>query len=75
MGRFTTDAILALRLLYDLHSEFSRSLYVVVVYVNLKSAVDSVDGEALWKAIRGIGTPAVLLDIINYLYGQTNSQV
>jgi len=37
--------VLALHLLSDLHREFSRPLYVA--YVDLKSAFDSVDREAL----------------------------
>ena len=67
------DAILALRLLSDLHSEFSQPLYVA--YVDLKSAFDSVDREALLKAVRGIGAPTVLLDLIQDLYTQKNRQV
>ena len=54
-GRSTTDAILALRLLSELHREFDRPLHVA--YGNLKSAFDSMDKQALWKALRGIGTP------------------
>ena len=38
-GRSTTDAILALRLLIELHQEFNRPLHVA--YVNLKAAFDS----------------------------------
>ena len=58
-GRSMADAILALRLLSDLHREFSQPLYVA--YVDLKSAFDSVDREALWKAVRGIGAQTILL--------------
>ena len=72
-GRSTADAILALRLLSDLHREFSQPLYVA--YVDLKSAFDSVDRAALWKAVRGVGAPAPLLNLIQDLYTQTNSQV
>ena len=72
-GRSTADAILALRLLSEVHREFSRSLYVG--YVDLKSAFDSVDREALWKAIRGLGAPTILLDLVKDLYGYTQSQV
>jgi len=72
-GRSTADAILALRLLSDLHREFSQPLYVA--YVDLKSAFDSVDREALWKAVRGIGAPTILLNLIQDLYSQTNSMV
>ena len=72
-GRSTADAILALRLLSEVHQEFNRQLYVG--YVDLKSAFDSVDREALWKAVMGVGAPAVLLDLVKDLYGHTQSEV
>jgi len=56
-GRSAFDAVLALRLLSDLHLEFSRPL--LVAYVNLKSAFDSVDRQVLWKTIRGVGVPEI----------------
>ena len=40
----------------------------------IKSAYDSVDREALWKAVRGVGASAVLLDLVKDLYGHTQSQ-
>ena len=67
------DAILGLRLLSEVHRELNRPLYVG--YVDLKSAFNSVDREALWKAVRGVGAPAVLLDLVKDLYGHTQSQV
>ena len=62
-----------MRLPSDRHRKFSQPLYVV--YVDLKSAFDSVDRDALWKAVRGIGAPTVLPDLIQDLYTQINSQV
>jgi len=59
-GRSTMDAILALRLLSDLHREFDRSLNVA--YLAIKAAFDSVDRLGLWKALRSRGVPDVLLD-------------
>ena len=56
------DAILALRLLSEIHREFDRPLYVA--YVDLKAAFDSVDRLALWKALRGMGTPSIILNLI-----------
>ena len=58
-GRSTMDAILALRLLAELHRNFNRQLDVA--YIDIKSAFDSVDRVALWKAIRGSGMPPFLL--------------
>ena len=61
-GRSTLDAILALRLLSEVHREFSQPLHVS--FVDLKAAFDSADRLALWKAPRGIGIPQYLLQLI-----------
>ena len=44
-GRSTMDAILALRLLAELHRAFNRPLHVA--YIDLKAAFDSVDRSSL----------------------------
>jgi len=44
-GRFTIDAILALRFLSEIHRHFSRPLYAA--YIDIKAAFDSVDRTAL----------------------------
>jgi len=72
-GRSTVDAILALRLLSELHCAFNQPLYVA--YVDLKSAFDSVDRAALWKALRSTGVPQIILDLIKDLYTGTQSRV
>jgi hypothetical protein len=72
-GRSTVDAILALRLLSELHCAFDRPLYVA--FVDLKSAFDSVDRAALWKALRSTGVPQIVLDLIKDLYTGTQSRV
>jgi len=59
------DAILALRLLSQVHREFSQPLHVA--FVDLKAAFDSVDRLALWKALRGIRIPQYLLQLIEDL--------
>ena len=65
-------AILALRLLSEVHREFSQPLHVA--FVDLKAAFDSVDRLALWKALRGIGMPQYLLQLIEDLHnGSTSS--
>ena len=67
------DAILALRLLVELHREFQRPLHVV--YIDLKAAFDSVDRSALWKAMKGIGVPKTLLDLIQELHNGTTAKI
>jgi len=72
-GRSTMDAILALRLLSDLHREFDRPLNVA--YLDIQAAFDSVDRLGLWKALRSRGVPDVLLDLIVALHLDTGVQV
>jgi len=48
-GRSTIDAILAMRLLSELHPEFERPLKVP--YLDIKAVFDSTDRIALWKAL------------------------
>jgi len=59
-GRSTIDAILALRLLSEIHREFNRPINVV--YLDIEAAFDSVDRRALWKALRSRGIPDLLTD-------------
>jgi len=72
-GRSTIDAILALRLLSELHREFDHPLDVV--YLDIKAAFDSMDRHALWKALRSRGVPAILLDLISALHDGTAVRV
>jgi len=60
-------------LLSELHREFNRSVYVA--YVDLKSAFDSVDREALWKAVWGVGVPETIVSLIRDLHSHTHFQV
>ena len=72
-GRSTIDAILALRLLSELHREFDHSLNVT--YLDIKVAFDSVDRKASRKAVRGRGIPDILFDLIISLHENTGVQV
>ena len=72
-GRSTIDAILALRLLAELHRAYNRPLHVA--YIDIKSAFDSVDRVALWKALRGSGVPPFLLHLIQDLHTGTAARV
>jgi len=72
-GRSTIDAILALRLLSELHREFSQPLHVA--YIDIKAAFDSVDRVALWKALRSTAAPPFLIQLIADLHQGTTSRV
>jgi len=71
--RSTLDAILSLRLLAKIHREFQQPLHVA--FVDLKAAFDSVDRNALWKAMRGVGVPSVLMNLIIDLHTATSAGV
>ena len=72
-GRSTVDAILTMRLLEELHLEFGQTLHVA--YVELKSIFDSVDKQALWMALRGVGVPDTLLRLVQDLHSGTRARV
>ena len=72
-GRSTIDAILALRLLSELHRESDRPLNVA--YLDIKAAFDSVDRKASWKALRGRGVLDILVDLVLGLHENTGMQV
>ena len=72
-GHSTIDAILALRLLSELHRQFNRPLYVA--FVDIKSAFDSVVGNGLWKDLRATRIPDVLLNLTEDLHTHTGATV
>ena len=72
-GRSTVDAILALRLLAELHRAFNWPLHVA--YIDVKSAFDSVDRSALWKVLQAEGMPPSLLQLIRNLHTGTTARV
>ena len=69
--QLTMDAIMALRLLAEIHREFGRPLHVA--YIHIKAAFDSVDCEALWETLKTQGTPRFLLRLIKDLRESTTS--
>ena len=72
-GRSTSDAILALRLLADLHRQFHKPLYIA--YVDFKAAFDSVDRTALWSALATFGFPAPIANLVVDLHTNTMSRI
>ena len=72
-GRSAADAVLALRLLAEIHREFGRPLDVI--YIDLKAAFDSVDRAALWISLEGIGAPAVIMELTRDLHTHATSCV
>jgi len=62
----------------SLPSDNCGQLWTIVdpqTFVDLKAAFDSVDRNARWKAMRGIGVPSVLTDLIIELHTATSARV
>jgi len=72
-NRSTIDAILTLRLLAELHREFRKPLHVACI--DIKAAFDSVDRQALWKALHATGALQFLIQLIQDLHTGTMSRV
>ena len=72
-ARSTVDAILALRILSDIHREFQKPLHVA--YVDIKAAFDSVDRLQLWRTLQAKGVPESVLDLVKALHDGTSAQV
>ena len=69
----TGHALLALRLLSEIHREFNRPLNVA--YLDIKAAFDFVDRRALWKALRSSCIPDVLTDLIPAVHENTGAAI
>ena len=72
-GHSTSDVMLTLYLLLNLHCEFTRPLYVPDV--GSKSVFDSIDCEAVWKSLCGIGVSTMIFNLIKDLYSCPHSKV
>jgi len=59
--------------LTEMHGKFQQPLHVA--FVDLKAAFDSVVRNALWKAMRGIVVPSILMDLIIDLHTATSARV
>jgi len=67
------DAILAIRLLLELHKEFDRSL--PTAFIDIKSALDSVDREALWRILSSIRILDAFISLIRDLHTESGARV
>lgn len=72
-GQRSIDAILALRLMSEIHRAFHQPLHVA--HVDFRTAFDSVDRNALWKALAGAGLPTILRNLIQNLHGDTMNRI
>ena len=72
-NRSTVDRIASLNVILQTRREFNRPLWVA--YVDLKSAFDSVDRDALWLLLKSIGLPQKIVDLMEAMYTDTCSAV
>ena len=72
-GRSTTDCILTLTILAQHRRMFRKPLYAA--YVDLKAAFDSLDREALWLLLKGLGVPSKYINILRNLYSDNTCRV
>jgi len=62
-----------LNIIIQSRKEFQKPLWIV--FVDLKTAFDSVDRMALWKLLRSLGLHSKVVDLIEGLYTDTCSCV
>ena len=74
-GRSTVDHISALRLLIGKSHEFRKNRDLYIGFIDLRSAFDTVDHNALWKIIKTLGTPPKLVSLFRLLYSDAESSV
>lgn len=72
-GRSTTDCILTLTILAQHRRMFRKPLYAA--YVDLKAAFDSLDRDALWLLLHGLGVPSKYINILRNLYSDNTCRV
>ena len=72
-GRGCIDHIFALRQILELRHSFQQP--TMVVLLDLKSAFDSVDRQALWQCLSVKGVPPKFLNILKALYAHPRGRV
>jgi len=72
-GRGCIDHIFALRQILELRHSFQQP--TLIVFLDLKSAFDSVDRQALWQCLSIKGVPSKFLSILKALYANPRGRV
>ena len=74
-GLLLEAPLLMLSWLCDYYQNFTDSSAVHYAFVDIKSAFDSFDRNALWKALRARGIPDILTNLIEDLHTHTGATV
>ena len=72
-GRSCTDMVFTIRQLTEKASEHQAKQFFI--FVHLKKAYDSISQEALWLALRKLGVPDTLIDIIRSLHDNMKASI
>ena len=72
-GRGCTDMIFTVRQLTEKAIEHQAKQFFV--FVDLKKAYDTVPRDALWLALRKLGLPNILIDIIRSFHDNMNARI
>ena len=72
-GRGTTDAIFILRQLQEKYLGKNRKLYLA--FVDLEKAFDRVPRNVLWWAMRVVGIPEWIVNLVQAMYSGARSSV
>ncbi|XP_037803932.1 uncharacterized protein LOC119598352 [Penaeus monodon] len=69
----TVDCVLAFRVLVECRPEFQQGM--LVAYVDLKKAFDSMHRESLWSLLGLCGIPPGIIGLLSDLYRNTENAV
>ena len=72
-GRGCTDQIFVLRQILEIGHCYNRPL--ILVFLDIRAAFDTVHRESLWQCLKHNGIPERFLDLLRSLYEHTNGRV
>ena len=72
-GRGCRSQIFALRQILEQRNEYTRK--IVMVFIDFKSAFDSIDRSAIWQILEQLGLPQKILAILKEMYTITYCQI
>jgi hypothetical protein len=74
-GRGTSDQIASVRLLIEKAHEYRRGRNLCIAFMDLKSAFDSADRNAIWLILRSISVPEKIIRLLKLLHSDSHSCV
>ena len=74
-NRSTIDHISAVRLITEKAREFRKDCHLLIAFIDLKAAFDTVDHASLWNILKTLGVPMKLTSLFQKLYANAESCV